>query len=479
MAERKNKNIYRLLMLLTIIIVSSFFFQACAKNKQEKIVIKVSPDIVINGDFYGFGAETLPWLWTKENKEAGVNEDDIKLNLRRIKEMRLPVTRIFVPWETWNPSADYKTFSWESDEMKSLYKTLDLYQETGAKVILVTVDWMKDSPWRNASLSAKAVLGLLEHLVKEKGYSCIQFWTLTNEPELTYGWMRKVSFDNYIQIHLLVKKGLERKKLAVKIIASDEVESREWFDSSVRSLNKIADIFSSHLYVYPRQIKQIPGFFRERIENIKEASGPNRHIPFFLCEFGFRGSDFSACTNNLTEDYKYGLYVADLCVEALNSGVSAVSLWCLHRIRLIDEINPEGGKMMRIGLWAYKDENWRPFPVFYLYRLFTKYIKPESRVLKVNILFSASLKAACVEHDNHYSLFVVNPTGKEERFLVEGIKPHKDFYKYLYNKPKSSPGKGTFFITEKQIRFDDYLKDSIPPMSVILYTDLEDADDTF
>jgi len=105
-----------------------------------------------------------------------------------------------------------------------------------------------------------------------------------------------------------------------------------------------------------------------------------------------------------------------LCIEALNSGVDAASLWCLHQIRLIDEINTEGGKMMRIGLWAYKDDNWRPFPIFYLYQLFVKYIKSGSKVLSVKVSHPNILKVSCVEYGGNYSLFIVNPTDKEQRF---------------------------------------------------------------
>lgn len=477
MLERKNRHIYRVLIPLTILFFSFTSLQVCAKETEEAVNISVNPDISINDYFYGFGAETLPWLWTKENKERGVNEGDIRLNLRRIKEMHLAITRIFVPWETWNPSADYKTFTWESDEMQSLYKILDLYQEAGTKVILVTVDWLKDSPWKDVDASAKAVIRLLEYLVKERGYSCIKFWTLTNEPELTYGWLKKAPFENYIQVHRLVKKEIEKKRLAVKIIVSDEVESPEWFKNSVQSLYGVADIFSSHVYLYPHQISLIPDFFRERLGTIKEASMPNRPAPFFLCEFGFRGSDFGACTNNLMENYEYGLYVAVLCVEALNSGVAAASLWCLHQIRLIDEINPEGGKMMRIGLWAYKDKEWEPLPIFYLYQLFTRYIRPGSRVLKTSVSRPDALKAACVEYGGNYSLFIVNPTDNEQRFLLRWGDSGSEYKKYLFS--KSDPA----FFNENTLEpvswfnAKGYIEDRILPQSVILYTDLKDYKD--
>jgi hypothetical protein len=468
------KKIYycHIFLLITVIF---FPLSSSGETESEIVNITICKRTVINNYFYGCGAETLPWLWTKENKEAGVNETDVILNLERIKEMELPITRIFVPWETWNPNLDYKTFTWGSDEMQSLYKTLDFYQRMGTGVILVTVDWFKESPWSNTQLSAQAVLGLLEYLVKTKGYTCIQFWTLTNEPELTYGWLKKLPFENYVRIHRLIKSGLKRKKIQIRIIGSDEVESKKWFKESVRSLYGIADIFSSHLYLYPQDILLISDYFKERLGIIKRASFAKRNTPFFLCEFGFRGDDFGSCSNSLMEDYEYGLYTADLCIEALNSKVSAVSLWCLYQIRLIDEVNPDGGKMMGIGLWAYKDKDWRPFPIFYLYSLFTKYIKSGSRILKVKVSPANILKVACVEHKGKYSLFILNATNREQRFLIEPQGLNLDLRKYIYSKSKlSMPHQRGLLMANGQVKVRGYLKDKIAASSVILYTNLKE-----
>ena len=469
--QRKISYIRKILLSITIILFSFISLQVSAEESGKIVNIRVSPDVLINEHFYGFGAETLPWLWTKENKEAGVNEEDIRLNLERIKDMRLAITRIFVPWETWNPSVDYKTFTWESDEMRSLYKILGLYQEMETKVILVTVDWLKDSPWKDTKASAQVVLELLEYLIKDKGYSCIQFWSLTNEPELTYDWLEKLPFENYVQIHRLVRKGLEEKGLSVKIIASDEVWSREWFERSVQSLYGVADIFSSHAYFYPHEIHLISDFFRERLNIIKKTSLTKKDIPFFLCEFGFRGSDFGACTNSLIDDYEYGLYVANLCIEALNSGVDAASLWCLHQIRLIDAIDPEGGRMMRIGLWAFKDEDWRPFPILYLYRLFTRYIRSGSKVLKTEVSQPNILKAACVEYNGKQSLFIINETSSSQMIVVDGLKTGTKIKRFIYAKSTVPTVGWEMTSPDKQIEVRGVLKDVIMPESVVLYTD--------
>lgn len=458
------------IFLIGITCLFFLFLQGSAKESDDITNIKIFPDVIINEHFYGFGAETLPWLWTEENKQAGVSESDIELNVARIRDMRLPITRIFVPWETWNPKVDYKTFTWQGDEMKSLCKTLDLYQGTGTSVILVTVDWLEVSPWKNIEKSSRAVLELLEYLIKERGYSCIQFWTLTNEPELTYGWLKKLPFKNYIKIHKLVNRGLKRKGLPVKILASDEVESLDWFKKCVRYLYRTADVFSFHAYFYPKDTPLISDIFEERFNVLRRVRARGEGINLFLCEFGFRDSDFSATTNSLMEGYEYGLYTASLCTDVLNSGIDNACIWCLHQIRLIDEIADEGGKIMRIGLWGFKDKDWKPFPVFYVYRLFTKYIKGGSVVLKTEVSPQDSLKAACVEYKGKYSLIIVNTADIKHKFIVKGI--GSDLRSYLYRKADLSLGGDKLLKEGRSSKIRAKLKGEIPPRSVIFYTNI-------
>jgi alpha-galactosidase len=463
MKESKKYTLETNLIYLTFLFIISIFVLGFALQKE--INIEINKDEVINENFYGFGAETLPWLWTKENLRQGVNEDDIKLNIERIKEMELPLTRIFVPWEIWNPSVDYKTFTFESDGMQSLYKTLDIYQELGTSVIIVTVDWLKDSPWRDVRGSSDAVLTLLEYLVKEKGYSCIHFWTLTNEPELTYGWLKTMPFRNYVQIHKLVKKGLKKRKLFVKIIVSDEVESNSWFNDSVEFLYETADIFSSHNYLYPNEIVSIPDFFKDKINIINKNSKKEMSKPFFLCEFGFRGKDFGTYTNNLMNDFDYGLLTAELCIDALNNGVSGVSIWCLHEILM------PGGKKMKIGLWSYKDHDWKPKPVFYAYSLFTKYINRGSKVLGMNDQDNHYIKTACIDYNGRKSIFLLNKSNSSQIIVINGIELGQ-FRRYLYCLD-SIPTKDQRLIQpDRVIKSKGSFSDEIPAKSFILYTNL-------
>ncbi|MBU1147424.1 MAG: hypothetical protein KKD11_03650, partial [Candidatus Omnitrophica bacterium] len=153
----------------------------------------------------------------------------------------------------------------------------------------------------------------------------------------------------------------------------------------------------------------------------------------------------------------------------LNRGVSAASIWCLHQIRLIDEIDQEGGKMMRIGLWAYKDKDWYPFPIFYLYNLLTRFIRPDSRVLETRVTLPDELKCACVSYDGRYTVLIVNLTDTIKEFLIKGIDPGSKMKKFIY-----SESQYVFEPVETALtKPEKYLKDKILPRSVILFTELD------
>jgi hypothetical protein len=445
--------------------------KAYPQSVSQPVVINVAEEKVKNDRFYGFGAETLPWLWTRENLMAGVDERDLRLNIERIEEMNLPLARVFVPWEVWNPHRDYKNFTYNSDEMISLYRLLDVYEKSGTQVILVTVDWMEESPWRDATASAQAVVKLLRHLAKTKNYGCIKYWTLTNEPELTYGWLRKAPLGNYFEIHRLVKDGLKQEGLDIKIIASDEVISRAWFRESVQSLGDVADVFSSHRYFLPEELPLVPYYFKDRIDIIN-SSPLARQKPFFLTEFGFRGRDFSALTNSLMSTYEYGLYVASLAIDALNSGVDAASIWCLYQIRLIDEVSHPAGEMMRIGLWGYKDEDWQPYPAFYAYGLFTKYIPAGSRVIACGARGSQEVKAAAISFNGKMSIFVLNTSSSEIKITIEGLSSDLNIKRFLYQRESLPANNQNGLKPDRQFKITGSLKDNLPAQSLALYTNL-------
>ena len=90
-------------------------------------------------------------------------------------------------------------FDWDSDEMRTLYRILDICRELHADVFLTQmwqdVDWnafpvagrLASAP-KSVPDFAVGVGALIEHLVKERGYTWIRWFCMTNEPGMGWGW---------------------------------------------------------------------------------------------------------------------------------------------------------------------------------------------------------------------------------------------------------------------------------------------------
>jgi hypothetical protein len=84
-------------------------------------------------------------------------------------------------------------FNWNNEEMKALYHILDYAEESGADVFLQQmwghIDW-NSFPGIHPLISApkdlddfaNGIATLIEFLREEKGYTCIKYFCMTNEP---------------------------------------------------------------------------------------------------------------------------------------------------------------------------------------------------------------------------------------------------------------------------------------------------------
>ena len=95
-------------------------------------------------------------------------------------------------------------FSWDGAEMRIPYRILDWCEKNRADVFLQqmwgNVAWNAFPEWRDDAVGrvhsgpasmedfGEGLTTLVEHLVKEKGYTCIRWVCITNEPN--GGWSR-------------------------------------------------------------------------------------------------------------------------------------------------------------------------------------------------------------------------------------------------------------------------------------------------
>ena len=146
---------------------------------------------VMGPDFIGFGFEDDPFFYTSSNYDNGVNEADIALRERRIRELKPAIVRSFLYWTAFNPRQDLETFDYDTDFMRGVYRTLDLYQQMNVPVNICGAYWNWQGrlfPFNEANLEkgVNAYVQVLKYLVQEKRYTCIKYVTITNEPDISW-----------------------------------------------------------------------------------------------------------------------------------------------------------------------------------------------------------------------------------------------------------------------------------------------------
>jgi len=375
----------------------SWLGNANTKPPDGPVVLTVS-DTVVTDSLIGFGFEDDGWFYNNENASHGVTESDAVVREERIAWMDPDWVRMFFWYHDWNPSEDWETFTFGSENMESHYRTLDLYQRIGAKVNVTSVEWGMTAPYADLEPVANAIGALLEHLIVTKGYSCIQYWTLSNEPNLAFPSQGN-DFDGFVSIHQLVRQTFAARGLAVKIVGSDDAQDASWFSDCVSnaSYHATVDLYASHRYFPDGSQWLIPYFYGDRLP-LLAARSPRR--PFVVGEYGFQDNRSTHLVNPLMEEYPYAVWAMDFCIQGLNLGMSGASIWCLH------EVYYPGNGFMNYGLWNYKDRDWEVRPVYHAVASLCRHTEPGEAVLGCDSSHPAYAKGTVVGD----TLFWVNPS---------------------------------------------------------------------
>ena len=374
------------------------------------VTIKATGEVVCES-LIGFGAEDDGWFYNPENALHGVNEADWALRESRIDWMDPDWVRMFFWFKDWNPSGDWETFTFDSPNMQSHYRTLDQYQRLGARVNVVDVEWGVNDPYGDPPRVARAIGALMEHLIRTRGYTCVQDWTLTNEPNGFFvgaGY----NFDRFAEVHRFVKEEFKRRNLNVRIIGSDDTNGTSWFERCVKDDGyfQMADCFASHRYIAATSRRLMPFFIDDRMKRLDKHT-PKK--PFIVAEFGFQDARSGTLENPLMKEYPYAVWTAAFVIEGLNRGVAAFSIWCLH------ETYYPGNGLMTYGLWDYKDNDWKPRPVYHAWTPFSRLTEPGDRVVKCTSSRPDLILGALVKD----TLFWVNPSNLAAQVVLQGIAP--------------------------------------------------------
>lgn len=377
------------------------------------VTLNVTQKVVCDS-LVGFGAEDDGWFNTDANRNQGVTEEDNTLREERIKWVSPDWIRTFIWALEWCPSGDPSKVDFETPGMKSHYRALDLYQKLGASVDITGVAWGSYQVYKDPERYAQGIGALLEYMVKKKGYTCIKYWTLHNEPNLEFVGSRRRSgypFEHFVKLHVLVKQEFIKRGLDIKVVGSDDSDSTTFFEScfSNPDYNRVADVYCSHAYLGVDSLFNMAPFFDQRM-SLLERQKPVK--PLIIGEFGFLSPDFTASTNANMLTYPYAVWSAAFAIEGLNRGVAGFSIWTM------DECYYPGNEKMQFGLWGFKDTGWKPRPVYYAWSTFCRLTKTGDKVRRCDSTSPGHVVGAVVNK----TLFWVNRGDQPAEVIVTGLK---------------------------------------------------------
>ena len=414
-------------------LIAVFINIGCQRSDVETAVVKVNISQVNHILRGGMGAS-----WHAISKDFPLNNEKYKIPARE-KNSRgsafggnPPVTDT-VAWKQIQDHASWlgmnfirvelsqrmyeperRKFDWNNEEMQALYNILDWCQKNDADVFLQQmwgyVEWNAIPgvhPLISAPKSlddfADGIATLIEYLTKEKGYTCIKYFCMTNEPPggpWGYWWELNGQKGSVSGAWKRLKEEFDRRNIDIPISGPD------WTSMPPFDITKLG--FAPWLGAI--DIHSYNGVNPEGEANLKKwddwAHGQNK--PFFLSEYGNMtlgwGDD-----NPGQKSFDAALSNANDVIRGLRAGVDGFNRWSFTnrgdldgQWQLIETYDREHKKYLS----QIKPEN----EAYYGFAIISRFLSKYSSVVSCisNQPDSALMASALVSPKGELSIFLVN-----------------------------------------------------------------------
>lgn len=403
--------------------------------------------------------------------------DDVR---RHASWLGLDFIRVEIAMEMYEPERE--RFVWDNDEMKTLYRILDHCQKNNVDVYMSMmwqgVEWNAHPGINRLQSSPKSVTDfaisyatLLDYLVKAKGYSCIHWITVNNEPGMDNGWWIGSDAKPDSIMPAIRAMSTELNKRGLKNIALCGPDSHQIKLSNFKPNDPSVGALAIHNYYgNPNET------FAEGVQFAKELN-----LPFFVAEMGtFFSADFEGDQmamggprSEASKSYEHQMINAEKILVGLNMGVDGFSRWSFvnrgdldGQWQLVRTWNP--------NLWDFK-RNVEPEPVpYYSFGIITRFAAKHSDILETKADSGNYVVAALKSPKGETTIYILNKSDKEIDISLSllGLTENLTLNKYQVTQQeiqktdfKLIPVK-SFNLQKKA----NILADKSPPLSITTYS---------
>jgi hypothetical protein len=346
--------------------------------------------------------------------------------LHHARWLGLDFIRVEIDMRMYHPQRDQ--FTWDNEEMQTLERILEHCQSNDVDVYFSMmwqdVEWnahpgvcrLQSAP-RSVEDFAESYTTLLERLVKAKGYTCIRWVTINNEPGMPNGWwtgpdQKPASIAPAIRA---VREALDRRGLKDLVVCGPDGHNlrKGHFDPQ----DSAAGALGIHDYNGTVPLEM----YREGVQIARD-----RGIPFFVAEFGrffmgeFEGEKMAmgGPCSEAPKSYEAQLLNAEKVLVGLNEGVDGFNRWSFTNRGDLD------GQWQLVrtwnrNLWEYhKEVTPEPVP-YYCFAIISRFAVKHSSVLA----------AACGDPDivvtalrsplGAITILILNKSGEERNLGIE------------------------------------------------------------
>lgn len=314
-------------------------------------------------------------------------------------------------------------FTWDSEEMQTLYNILDWAEAHDVDVFLqqmwMAADWnslpkihpLISAP-KNLDDFANSIATLLEYLIDEKGYTCIKYFCMTNEPPGgTWGYWWEYG-ENPGQIEdAWARLNQEFKDRGIDI----PISGPDWTDMPPFEEEKLgmADSFGAI------DIHSYHGVTDEGEANLKNwaAWAHAQGKPFFLTEYGNMNLGWGTDDPN-QKSFEAALSNACDVIRGLRVGVDAFNRWSFTNRGDLDG-QWQLIKTFDLKTRKYLDEVIPEPEAYYGFGVISRFLSKYSKVLSLENGDDEIFAVALESPEGAVSIVMVNAGKSEKKVELE------------------------------------------------------------